>query len=403
MFAVAFASAFVLLPVAVKAGNAFPLSTDSISAAADHAEGPHEAFRDYISQFSRDYTHDTQEVGKRWGFFQERLALIQVQNAKAKRLWNAGLNAFTDRTDAELKSLRGWRRVGGGVHSGVSLLETSTEVKTSRVALDAVSWQNLSMASNVLDQGNCGSCWAVATVTMLQGRFESFGRGKRDFSVQQLVDCVPNPKACGGTGGCQGATVELAMSYVERFGLASSSKTPYTATDGVCQDAATQAPSLTTSFLALAALRSQEALDLNLAGWYKLPENKALPLMLAVASGPVAVSVAAKDWFVYSDGIFDGCPKDSVVDHAVTLFGYGEGKSGGEIGQSYWLVRNSWGGSWGEGGFIRLHRKSTPEAEQAHCGIDNDPSAGVACKPYPKNVEVCGMCGILYDSVAATF
>jgi len=353
----------------------------------------------------RNYHRDTDEYGHRREIFRRRLDLITLHNSKETRLWTAGLNELTDRTEDELSQLRGWRRAGGPVgHTGLavaSLLAQSATVIEEPA--EFVDWRSLSMAAEVPNQGACGSCWAVATAAMLQGRHEVQLKSNRSFSSQQLVNCVPNPHACGGEGGCNGATVELAMSYVESMGLANEEHDPYIGSDMTCKQPLTKhGGSATASFLA-AAKKQHGSGRLGLQSWHKLPENKALPLMLAVAEGPVAVSVGADEWTLYSNGIFDGCSRDAVIDHAVVLFGYGKGTHGIEKGNNYWLVRNSWGGHWGEHGFIRLLRQSTVSEEDAHCGTDHDPKAGVACKPYPAKVQVCGQCGILYDSVSAHF
>ena len=73
----------------------------------------------------------------------------------------------------------------------------------------------------------------------------------------------------------------------------------------------------------------------------------------AIALQPTSVSVYAPSltWTLYKGGIYN----DSVhvtsrdLDHAVVAVGYGS-----ENGQDYWIVRNSWGSDWGEGGYIRL-------------------------------------------------
>merc|ERR1719203_2047131 len=96
--------------------------------------------------------------------------------------------------------------------------------------------------------------------------------------------------------------------------------------------------------------------------------NKALPLMQALQDGPVAVSVGASDWWAYSSGIFDNCPRDTVINHAVVMTGYG---NDGEKG--YWTIQNSWGYSWGEMGTIRILRGATPDVDDDHCGIDHKP------------------------------
>merc|ERR1719476_664235 len=91
------------------------------------------------------------------------------------------------------------------------------------------------MASDIPDQSSCGSCWAVATAAMLHGSYEAQMNGSsRTFSAQQLVSCTPNELDCGGTGGCDGATVELAMEYIERKGLQDESQMGYKGRDLTC-------------------------------------------------------------------------------------------------------------------------------------------------------------------------
>jgi len=239
----------------------------------------------------------------------------------------------------------------------------------------------------------------------------------RTFSAQELLACVPNPHRCGGDGGCQGATVELALHYIAKHGLATEAQTPYEAVTGQCtkqaaggsltevmdrrgDEASIDEISKPGVHVALAASPST---GFGLRAWERLPENKYEPLLRAVYErGPVAVSVAARDWSYYSSGIFDGCPKDSVIDHAVTLVGFGEGagSQGGEKKQ-FWLVQNSWGPGFGEDGMIRLLRRDNDGTEQ--CGVDRKPEAGTACEGGPRQVKVCGMCGILYDSAVPHF
>jgi hypothetical protein len=117
-----------------------------------------------------------------------------------------------------------------------------------------------------------------------------------------------------------------------------------------------------------------------------------------VQRGPAAVAVFASLWFTYSHGIFDGCEKDAVIDHAVALLGYGNDR---KLGNKYWTIQNSWGPEWGENGRIRLLRRDDDESE--HCGIDKQPMEGTGCDGGPAEVKVCGMCGVLYDTVVPHF
>lgn len=194
--------------------------------------------------------------------------------------------------------------------------------------------------------------------------------------------CSPNPNSCGGTGGCQGATSELAFDYIASTGILEEYQLGYTAYNG--QNSACGYPAAGASVVA------------TIDGYVKLAENNYTSLMNAIAQvGPIAVSVDASAWHSYAGGVFDGCNQENPdINHAVVLVGYGE-----ENGQNYWLVRNSWSPKWGELGYIKVLRT---ESEETRCGIDTHPQDGTACAGEDDPVKVCGTCGMLYDSAYPT-
>jgi len=222
----------------------------------------------------------------------------------------------------------------------------------------------------------------------------------RSFSAQQILECTPNPNECGGKGGCQGATVELGMDYILKHGIATDDEVPYKGQDAKCsaKALATVPAAGGNEFTVLAGTSPAEnaGAAFGFVGYHMLERNKDQPLAEAVAKyGPVAISVSANEnWMSYSSGIFHGCTKDSVINHAVTLFGYGTDSKLNN--KKYWLIRNSWGTSFGENGFVRMLRTQG-------CGTDNNNQEGTGCKGDTKTVEVCGMCGMLYDSVVPYF
>jgi len=195
------------------------------------------------------------------------------------------------------------------------------------------------------------------------------------LSPQNIVDCTPNPQQCGGSGGCNGATAELGLGYVRDYGISLDADYPYTAQTGTC-------------------LNQTIAKAATVKNFVKLPENNYTALMIAVAKiGPIAVSAAAGAWNSYGGGVFTCDSSQTDIDHAIQLVGYGTDPDGGD----YWLVRNSWGMGWGESGYIRMQRHSDGDMSK-WCGTDSTPSDGSGCQGGPPTVQVCGSCGIWYDT-----
>jgi len=371
-------------------------------------------FDSFIAQYGRSYAPGSREYEDRRKLFEMRIGAMKNHNAKPARLWNAAINHLSDRTDSELVSLRGLRplRVAKDASIGAvtphRLRGHFLHQMKSDVLPSEMSWKNLSSVQADTNQAQCGSCWAVATATMLAANSEINGYS-RTYSAQELVDCVPNPHRCGGTGGCQGSTAELAMNWVMESSLAASDITPYYGVDGTCKkdrgasllskDGGQSLEQMIQIGFHGPLSKQSKGLELGLRGWERLAENEYEPLLRAVAlSGPVAVSVSADTWNSYGSGIFDDCGKDAVVDHAVTMIGYGIDAT--RDNKPYWLIKNSWGLSWGEDGNIRLLRHVNNEE---YCGTDYQPDLGTGCDGGPSSVKVCGMCGILYDSVVAHF
>ena len=249
---------------------------------------------------------------------------------------------------------------------------------------DHVDWRDHGVVSPTKDQGMCGSCWTFASSAALESSVALATGHLMTLSEQQILDCTPNPKHCGGTGGCQGGIVQIAYDKINEFGgLSGEWQYPYLSYTGKDEKCAFQ-PGMIQS---MSSFRGKIAYN-------ELPINDAQSLMAAVAAlGPVAISVDASEWHLYKGGVFDQCNQDKPdIDHAVVLVGYGTDETDGD----YWLVRNSWGAGWGEDGYIRIRRTAD---ESGRCGVDTTPKDGVACDGDPPKQTVCGTCGILTDSV----
>lgn len=151
----------------------------------------------------------------------------------------------------------------------------------------------------------------------------------QSFSEQQLVDC----SASYGNHACNGGLMDNAFKYIKDHGIVHENEYPYKAVKQTCKT---------------------NSGSFKISG-YK-DDRGCTALATALQSRPVSVAVDANKWSSYRSGVFNSC--GTSLDHGVLLVGATD---------SYWKVKNSWGTSWGESGYIRLARGNT-------CGICNQPS-----------------------------
>eukprot|EP00747_Dinoflagellata_sp_TGD_P068015 gnl/TRDRNA2_/TRDRNA2_155528_c0_seq4.p1 gnl/TRDRNA2_/TRDRNA2_155528_c0~~gnl/TRDRNA2_/TRDRNA2_155528_c0_seq4.p1 ORF type:complete len:406 (-),score=75.81 gnl/TRDRNA2_/TRDRNA2_155528_c0_seq4:127-1344(-) len=378
-------------------------------------------FAEFVQKHKRSYQPNSTEWKKREALYLARVQKVQQHNSDEERLWTAGINHLSDWTEAELNMLKGWK--GAHVAPTKSNVNNFAAQAPPPVSFDwlANSRKNLTKTIHVYDQGECGSCWAVGSGVVLNMHSEIYSPSARTYSINELVNCAPNPDDCGGTGGCGGSTAELAMNYIMHNGIDSEKEIPYSNVQGKCHKTVAASTMAKGSHqLQAVGLRSASPEDGNgftsstgLRGWERLPQNEYLPLLHAIASkGPVSISVNADNWDQYSGGVFEKC--GWTVNHCVVLFGYGKVDANAGAFRwkklkriplkrrmvNYWNIQNSWGEQWGENGRIKLIRH---ENDQENCGTDKKPEEGTGCKGSPPTVQVCGTCGILYDNVVPIF
>jgi C1A family cysteine protease len=301
-------------------------------------------FDDFRERFNRTYGN-FQELTERFHIFRENLRGIISHNADYRNNFTMGVNQFTDLTPDEFKSqyVGEMERYSSGSY-GCSIFKSTATTGLP----DAVNWVTKNAVTSVKDQGQCGSCWTFSSTGAIEGAW-AISTGKLiNLSEQELVDCARGVKY--GSMGCSGGQMEGAFKYVIANGQCSDASYPYTSKDsGTCQSCSS-------------VVKISSCSDVN-------PSDQ-LSLKAAVARQPVSVAIEADTRYFqsYSGGILTSTSCGTNLDHGVLIVGYGT-----ENGQKYWTVKNSWGTTWGESGYIRIAR-SDGTSDVGICGIAMSPS-----------------------------
>jgi cathepsin L len=226
-------------------------------------------------------------------------------------------------------------------------------------------------AGAVEDQGQCGSCWDFSLTSVLRGTWIMAGKDPGRLSFNYLLNCDTTMQ------GCNGGDFVAADLFVNPKGApAYGSDGEYTAEDGTCTPE--KAVASTVDYHLLGSDGTTDGVP--------TPSFKDIAYIVGVLHRPVSIDVAADDnWENYAGGIYNGCSDNVVADinHMVSIEGYSCEKSvdskgncvfdaNGNLpnGQGLWVIRNSWGTSWGDGGYITT--KATDSKGERCNAVAND-------------------------------
>jgi len=295
----------------------------------------------FKSRFNKSYISPAEEE-LRYGFFLEWLydiprlqrlnplatyrvtALMDLSPAEFKRMHNLdqyralkGIPPRKPPTEDELRTMK-------AQHAEYNL-QRRLQAPTSW------DWRQEGGVTEIKDQGQCGSCWAFSTSVMSESANFMAGNSLISLSPEELVQCDTSDS------GCDGGDLDSAMDWlIEGAGgvLATWTGYPYTSgggRNGHCN------PGLITPGATMTARHN--------AGSY----SESTMMGSVYTTGPLAICVDAGDWSPsYGGGLVTNCGHYN-TDHCVGLAGY---ITGNPLWGNYWIIKNSWGTSWGDGGYM---------------------------------------------------
>jgi len=303
----------------------------------------HAQFAGFKHSHSKQYT-DAFEESYRKGIFAANIAKINQHNeefARGEATWKMAVNHLADLTHDEFMEMNKM------MIPDMPKAQGNYKMEAESMAGD-VDWRDSGYVSDVKDQGQCGSCWAFGAIASLEAAHYEKNGALVQMSEQQLVDCDTR------NSGCNGGWYDTAWKYIQgEGGVETTRDYPYAGRDNTCKAG-------NNDFIA------------TVSGCYGGPnffcDNHGLvgdeaELKKMLNDRPIAVAVDATPFQFYSSGVLD-CRSFHSLNHAVFAVGYS--------GSDYWIIKNSWGASWGESGYVKIGMGGNP------CGVADYPAYVIA-------------------------
>lgn len=292
-----------------------------------------QAFTQFIQEHNREFP--IEEFFSRFNTFKANKNLIDEHNANPDKTFTMAINHLADKTPEEMQAMKGFFHNPADSESFKTVHFEDVFGAANGVGEGDVDWVAKGAVTPVKNQGHCGSCWTFSSTGAVEGAVAAHTGKLFSLSEQQLSDCAGSE----GNKGCHGGSQPAAFTWIKKNGgITSEENYPYVADSMEFTEPCKQGqPSVTT-----------------ISDFGMLTQGDEHNLLVGIQTSPIAIAVNADApaFQFYSTGVVNGqCPPQ--LDHAVLLVG-----AGTEGGLPYWKVKNSWGPTWGDGGYIKLMRNA---------------------------------------------
>lgn len=310
------------------------LSVLSVCATASHWDN----FMTFVKTHNKLYSSiDT--LHERFEIYRDNMEYAIQMNSESRN-YTLGETYFADMTLEEFQNYY--------VRTPLQSKSCNSYSPTGKTTQDSWDWREHDKVTPVKDQGQCGSCWSFSATGAMEGAWSIAKGDLVSLSEQQLVDCSAGTKY--GNHGCNGGLMDGAFQYAIDNGMCTESSYSYTAQNGQCQSC---------------------DVVVEMSSCQDVPPKNQVAMKEAVGLiGPVSVAIEAdtRTFQLYTSGVLTSSACGTNLDHGVLVVGYGK-----EDNIEYWLVKNSWGTSWGENGYVKIERSDSTK-DAGICGIAMEPS-----------------------------